>query len=114
MSEGGTVEGRPEQDLKSVYATLIGLGYTLTVHTEHNFCKSRSALQVGVKMVLCCHLLDLVMMHYQWVGIPPGLPSLEDEVVEQNAHNHMGRVQEDVRQLPWAAVDFWSKLTSWR
>ena len=36
------------------------------------------------------------MVRYQRVGIPPGVPSLVDEVVEQNARNHTGRVQEDV------------------
>ena len=49
--------------------------------------------------MLRCHLVDSVMMGYQRVGIPPRVPSLADEVVEQNARNHTGRVQEDVRQL---------------
>ena len=70
------------------------------MRAKHTFCKSRSALRVGVKTMLRCHLVDSVMMGYKRVGIPPRVPSLADEVVEQNARNHTGRVQEDVRQLP--------------
>ena len=70
------------------------------IKAEHTFCKSRSAQRVGVRMMLRCHLDDPVMMRYQRVGIPPRVPSLTDEAVEQNACNHTGQVQEDVRQLP--------------
>ena len=45
------------------------------------------------------YLVDSVMMRYQRIGIPPGVPSLTDEVVKQNGRNHTGRVQEAVRQL---------------
>ena len=48
-----------------------------------------------------CRPSDLVMMRYQPVGIPPGVPSLADEVVELNVcRNHTDRVQEDKQQLP--------------
>ena len=50
--------------------------------------------------MLCCCPDDSMMMCYQQVGIPPGVLSLADEVIEQNAHYHTGRVQDDVRQLP--------------
>ena len=50
-------------------------------------------------MLHCCPD-DSVMMRYQRVGIPPGVPSLVDEVVDLNARNHKGQVQEDVSQLP--------------
>ena len=42
----------------------------------------------------------LMTMRYQGVGIPPGVPSLADEVFELNARNCKGRVQEDRQQLP--------------
>ena len=50
--------------------------------------------------MLRCPPVESVMMRYQQVNIPPRVPSLAEEVVEQNARNHTGRVQEDVRQFP--------------
>ena len=50
-------------------------------------------------MLRCCPD-DSVMMRYQRVGIPPGVPSLADELVEPNVRNHKSRGQEDVSQLP--------------
>ena len=47
--------------------------------------------------MLCCCTDDSVMMRYQRVNIPPEVPSLADEVVQQNRLNQMGQVQEDVR-----------------
>ena len=47
-----------------------------------------------------CHPIDSVMMHCSPVDIPPEVLSLVDEVVERNARNHTGRVQEDEQQLP--------------
>ena len=47
-----------------------------------------------------CRLIDLVMMRCLPVDFPPEVLSLVDEVVERNARNLMGRVQEDGQQLP--------------
>ena len=71
------------------------------LRAEHTFYKSRSALRVGVKTMICCRLNDSVMMRYPLVSIPPGVPSLADEVVNRSARYCTGRVQEDVKQLPW-------------
>ena len=70
------------------------------LRAERTFCKSRLALRAGVKTKMRCRLVDSVMMHCPPVGIPRGARSLADEVVELDARNHMGRVQEDVKQLP--------------
>ena len=48
-------------------------------------------------MMHCCPIY-LVMMRYPLVDIPPEVPSLADEVVEQNALS-TGQVREDVKQL---------------
>ena len=80
--------------------SLSCVGTKPQLRAEHTFCKSKSALRVGVKTMMHCCPIYLVMMRYPLVDIPPEVPSLADEVVEQNARNHTGRVQEDVRQLP--------------
>ena len=56
------------------------------------------ALRAG--MMMRCSRIDQVMMHGSPVGIPPEVSSLADEVVELDSRNHMGRVLEDVKQLP--------------